>query len=116
MSEYVDISGSSNLDEGHMKVITIGEREILLARIRNKIYAMDNICPHMKGRLSHGLLVGTILVCPKHGTQFDLKDGRVLRWTEWTGAKQVLGKIVSFPRALTMYNVISEGGKVLVEV
>lgn len=116
MGEFVDISGCSSLREGQMRVIYVMGREILLARVRDRIYAVDNVCPHMRGRLSHGLLIGTILVCPKHGTQFDLSDGRVLCWTEWKGIKRTLGKIISFPRSLTTYNVISEGGKVLVEV
>ena len=29
-----------------------------------------------------GKLDGTIVTCPRHYSQFDLADGRVVRWTD----------------------------------
>ncbi len=44
----------------------------LLARVGDKYYAADNRCPHMGGKLSPGKLEGTVVTCPRHGSQFDL--------------------------------------------
>jgi hypothetical protein len=37
----------------------------------------------MGGRLWEGKLEGTIVTCPLHGSQFDLSDGHVIRWTNF---------------------------------
>ena len=39
----------------------------------------------MGGKLSQGKLEGTAVTCPRHGSQFDLTDGRVVRWLKESG-------------------------------
>ncbi len=68
----------SDLPEGGMRACKLGEREIVVCRTRDGIYALDNVCTHAKARLSEGRLRGVRLVCPLHGAAFDVRDGRVL--------------------------------------
>lgn len=104
------------LADGQMKMVTAGGKEILLARAGNNIYATQNRCPHMGGNLAHGVLKGTTVTCPRHHSQFDLRDGRVLRWTNWPGAVLFFAKIVRPPHPLKTYSVTLEAGNIYVEI
>ncbi len=77
--------------------------------------AADNRGPHMGGKLSEGKLEKTIVTCPLHHSQFDLRDGHVVRWTDWSGVKLSLAKVVRSPRPIKTYRVKIEGGRVVVE-
>jgi nitrite reductase/ring-hydroxylating ferredoxin subunit len=68
----------SDIQMGKMHVALIGEREIVVCRTKEGIYAVDNICTHAYARLNEGRLRGTRLICPLHGACFDVRDGRVL--------------------------------------
>ena len=114
MAKFIQVSGE--LADGTMKKVTAEGREILLARVGSIYYAAINRCPHMGGDLSRGKLEGTIVTCPRHSSQFDLANGRVVRWTTWSGPMLALGKIFKPPRPLTIYKTKVEGDKVLVEI
>ena len=58
----------------------------------------------------------TIVTCPLHGSQFDLRDGQVVRWLKGTGLIAMVGRVLKSPRPLAIYNVKVEGDKILVEI
>jgi 3-phenylpropionate/trans-cinnamate dioxygenase ferredoxin subunit len=68
----------SDVPEGKMHACAAGQREILVCRTKQGIYAVDNICTHAYARLNEGRLRGTRLICPLHGASFDVRDGHVL--------------------------------------
>ena len=115
MSKFIDVAKVEELGSGTMKKVFAEGREILLARVGDKYYATDNQCPHMKGDLSQGKLEGTIVTCPRHGSQFYVSDGQVVRWLKG-GLMSRLGGALKMSKPLRVYNVKVEGGKVLVEV
>ena len=45
----------------------------------NKFYATDGLCTHGRAHLADGLVMGTIIECPKHNGQFDFTTGRPQR-------------------------------------
>ncbi len=116
MDDFVEVGLVDELDDGNMMMSTIEEREILVARVGNNFYSADNRCPHMGGNLSGGTLEGTVVTCPRHHSMFDLKDGHVIRWTDWTGIKLIGTKILKSPRPLKMHEVKVEGEKILVKI
>ena len=106
----------SELADGSMTSISSKEGEILLARVGNDYYAADNRCPHMKGKLAQGTLEGTVVTCPLHGSQFDLKSVEVVRWLKGSGLLSKIGKALKSPQPLKTYNVMVTGDRVLVEI
>lgn len=114
MADYVEVSSVSELPDGVMKKMNVEGKQVLLARVGNDYYAADNLCPHLRGSLAEGRLEGTVVTCPRHGSQFDLKDGHVVRWTEWSGIKQSLAKTFKSPRPIKTYEVKVVGDKILV--
>jgi len=116
MSNSVEVGKASELEHGAIKEVLIEGREILLARVGDSYYAADNRCPHMRGKLSRGKLEGTIVTCPVHGSQFDLKSGEVVRWLKGTGLLSKIGKALKSPQPLKTYNVTVTGDSILVEI
>jgi len=116
MGKFVEVGKSGELAEGAMKGVVIEGREILLARVGDRYYAADNRCPHMAARLSEGSLEGTVVTCPRHGSQFDLSDGHVIRWAKMPALASAIARVVKRPRPLTTYVVELEGDSILVEI
>jgi 3-phenylpropionate/trans-cinnamate dioxygenase ferredoxin component len=116
MSKFVEVAKKGELAEGAMKEVSAEGRKTLLARVGDKYYAVDNICPHMGAALSAGKLGGTIVTCPRHGSQFDLIDGHVVRWTNFPSIVSALAKVIKKPHPLKTYAVKLEGDKVLLEI
>ena len=116
MASLVEAGKISELREGTIKDILVNGREILLAKAGGNYYASDNRCPHMGGKLSKGKLEGTVVTCPLHGSQFDLRNGQVVRWLKGSGLLSKVGKILKSPKQLTTYKVIVEDDKILIEI
>ena len=115
MSKFTEVAKIEELKSGTMKAVIAEGHEILLPRVGDKYYATDNRCPHMKGDLSQGKLEGTVVTCPLHGSQFDITNGRVVRWLKG-GPISKIGGAIKLSKDLMVYNVKVEDGGVLVEV
>ncbi len=116
MGRFVEIGGSDELKEGTMREVMVEGRKMLLARIGDVYHAAENRCPHMGGALSQGKLEGTIVTCPKHGSQFDLSDGGVVRWLRASGLISKVSRALKSPRPLVIYRVKVEGDRIMVEI
>jgi 3-phenylpropionate/trans-cinnamate dioxygenase ferredoxin subunit len=106
----------SELADGQMKMVTVGDKGILLAHVASNIFATQNHCPHMGDNLSRGTLHGTVVTCPRHHSQYDVRDGRVLRWTNWPRLVLFFVKILRAPRPLKTYPVTIEAGNIFIDV
>jgi nitrite reductase/ring-hydroxylating ferredoxin subunit len=71
-TEVVDVS---DLEAGGLRAIELHGRKLLLCRVADEIYAIENRCPHAEVPLTHGQLRGHELVCPFHGGRLDVRDG-----------------------------------------
>ena len=116
MADFVEVLKAGDLQDGQMKSVKAGGQDILVAKVVGKFYVAENTCPHMGGKLAQGKLAGTVVTCPVHGSQFELKDGSVVRWTNWPGVIVAVTKLIRRPRAIKTYPVKVEGDKVLVQV
>jgi nitrite reductase/ring-hydroxylating ferredoxin subunit len=52
------------------------DRVIALFNVDGTLFALDGVCPHQGGPLGEGELCGSIVTCPWHGWQFDVRTGR----------------------------------------
>jgi 3-phenylpropionate/trans-cinnamate dioxygenase ferredoxin subunit len=99
-----------------MKKVNVDGREILVARIGGRYYAADSRCPHLGGDLSKGELKSTIVTCPRHHSEFDLGDGHVVRWTDWSGIIQSVSRLFKAPHPLKTHELKIEGERILVRL
>lgn len=61
-----------------MKLIRMGDLEVLLINVNGNFYAYDNRCPHMGYPLFFGRLEGHVLTCGFHYAKFDVGSGEPL--------------------------------------
>ncbi len=111
-----EVGKTGDFKSGEMKMVIVDEKEVLIARVGESYYAADNRCPHMGGNLSKGKLEGTIVTCPRHQSQFDLKDGHIVRWTIWPSALVAVDQVRSRKRPLHVFPVIIDGDKIIVNI
>lgn len=116
MSNFVKAADTGDFQDGTKNKVTVEGKEILLAKIGGSYYAIDNKCPHMGGNLCAGQLKGSVITCPLHGSQFDVTDGRVVRWLKGSGILTAIGKVLKSPRPIKTYTVKVEGNDILIEV
>ena len=84
------------------KLVEAGGQKIAIFDLGGNLYAIENTCPHRGGPLSEGILAGEEVICPWHGSRFNVKTGAVTNPPARTGVR-------SFPVKI-------EGNDVLVEV
>jgi 3-phenylpropionate/trans-cinnamate dioxygenase ferredoxin subunit len=116
MSEKLEIGKTDDFKDGVIKGALVNGKEIIAVRIGNGYYAAAGRCPHMKASLSAGKLEGTVITCPLHGSQFDLKDGAVVKWVGMSGIALKAAGVVRLSRPLKVYKVEVSGDSILVEV
>jgi nitrite reductase/ring-hydroxylating ferredoxin subunit len=58
---------------------------VVLARAGGSIYALGDHCPHLGGPLSNGQISRGQIICPWHGSRFDLATGACRRGPATTG-------------------------------
>ncbi len=73
---YVKVAEKSQIPVGAMKTVKLGEKEILIANVNGKYYAIGGRCTHKGGDLGKGILEGAIVTCPRHKAQFDVTTGK----------------------------------------
>jgi 3-phenylpropionate/trans-cinnamate dioxygenase ferredoxin subunit len=61
-------------------IVEVNDHYIALFNVDNRYYAIEDRCTHDDGPLAEGELTGTVIECPRHGAQFDITTGRVLRF------------------------------------
>jgi len=52
---------------------------VALFHFSGDLFAVEDVCPHAGSELSTGELDGTVVTCPRHGSQFDVCSGRRVR-------------------------------------
>lgn len=62
-----------------IKQFYAGDSEILAVNLDNRILCLAGRCTHAGAPLAEGTLNKEALTCPRHGSQFNVTDGSVLR-------------------------------------
>lgn len=75
MSRWVDVCGADDLAEGGRRLVWREGREIVLFRVGDAHYALDDRCPHAGASLCSGRIEGRTVACRAHGLRFDLATG-----------------------------------------
>jgi len=95
MARHV-VAPVGEIPAGGCKLVSIGNRAIVVFNVNGEFFALANRCPHQGGNLIKGRLVGLIeasepgcyrysrrgeiIRCPWHGWEFDLRTGK--SWCE----------------------------------
>ena len=69
---------ASELAEGAMRRVFIGDTPIVLVRYQDRVCALSERCAHQGGPLSEGELRDGVLHCPWHDSQYRVEDGSLV--------------------------------------
>jgi nitrite reductase/ring-hydroxylating ferredoxin subunit/uncharacterized membrane protein len=77
--EFVTVLNEDELPPGGMRGIEADRARILLSRSSSgEVCAISSVCSHFGGPLDQGDREGDTVVCPLHGSRFDLCSGQVI--------------------------------------
>lgn len=72
------VCNTRELSEGQMMLAVINGQRVTVGKCSEGMFAFGDRCSHRGGPLSDGALIGCTVQCPWHGSQFDVRNGRVV--------------------------------------
>ena len=78
MADRTKVAQVSELPDNTMKAVKVGDQEIALVALGGQVYAIGDICPHAHCNLSDGEIDGDNVICPCHGSEFNVKSGKLV--------------------------------------
>jgi nitrite reductase/ring-hydroxylating ferredoxin subunit len=104
----VRVCDQSEVPVGRLKFVQAADKDLVIANVDSKFYALDNWCTHEQGNLSDGELQKNVLTCPEHEAKFDVTTGKV-----------VAGPDGESPDTITSertYKIVIQGNDLMVEI
>ena len=68
----------STLVDGKPQKISLGEKDVCVARIGEEVFAVADTCTHSDASLSEGEVSNYKIECWLHGAEFDLRTGEAI--------------------------------------
>jgi nitrite reductase/ring-hydroxylating ferredoxin subunit/uncharacterized membrane protein len=99
---YATVEDAKQLETDQMMLIHVDGKRIVLARKEKGFAAFADSCTHKGGSLAGGMMTCGTVMCPWHGSQFDVSSGAV--------------KAGPAKEPITAYDVDESGGKVRIAV
>lgn len=78
MSEFIEAATVDDIPESGKLCVEVDDRFVVIIRLDEKYYCIDDVCTHDGGTLGDGELKGNCLECPRHGAQFDVRTGEAV--------------------------------------
>jgi nitrite reductase (NADH) small subunit/3-phenylpropionate/trans-cinnamate dioxygenase ferredoxin subunit len=75
MAEFRTVCRLAELVEGEGKTVQVEGKLVAVFLEKGKLYALDDVCPHMGASLGGGWVEEGVVTCPWHGWRFRLADG-----------------------------------------
>ena len=75
---FTAVARADDVAENSMTRVRRDDFDLVIARQRGRVCALAHACAHLGGPLSEGTLKDGSVVCPWHGSEFALEDGRVI--------------------------------------
>ncbi len=101
MTLWIDIGALSDIPAQGARVVKTAQGCVAVFRTaEDRVFAIDDSCPHKGGPLSEGIVHGNAVTCPLHAWVFSLETGTA------QGADE--GSVQSYPARV-------EGGRVLLD-
>ena len=73
---YIKVMQSDELMPGEKAIVDVNGKKVLLVNYEGSVFALDNRCPHLGGSLGDGILENEKIICPRHGSRYDVRTGQ----------------------------------------
>lgn len=110
------------LEEGKSLCVKEGQVKLVLIKQGGAVFALENKCPHLNLPLGKGKIENGQIVCPFHGSRFDIQTGENKDWVAavvgiplpgWSRGLVAMGKK---PAPVKTFPVSVENGDVMVDL
>ena len=78
MSKWLTVGLCEEFKTGVPVHVEIDGTQIVVVKLADKYYAIEDVCTHDGGQLSGGCVDHDVIICPRHGARFSLKTGEAL--------------------------------------
>ncbi len=77
--DFIEIAPASELPSGERLFVDIADKPVVIFNIAGQLFAIGDVCSHDDGPLGDGTIEGNNIVCPRHGAEFDLRNGKAMQ-------------------------------------
>jgi 3-phenylpropionate/trans-cinnamate dioxygenase ferredoxin subunit len=77
VSEFIAVCSLDDVPAGEMRSFHVEGEDVAVAHLDGEIYAFGDVCTHAECSLAEGDLEETLVICPCHGSEFDVRTGEV---------------------------------------
>ena len=77
MSTWISVFSVDDIENGQHRVVDIDDTEVVIFKVDNDFFAIENVCSHDGGEIASGVLENGEIICPRHGARFCIKTGDV---------------------------------------
>jgi len=88
-NDFLEVAKVNEIPDGKMKHVEVDGKEVLIANIGDKFYAVSDRCGHMNALLTMGNLTGNTVTCAFHGSKFDVTTGKKLTEPNLTPSQEM---------------------------
>jgi len=78
MPDYITLAKVDEIPDGEVRAFDANGVPVAVANVGGSFFAFDDTCPHRQCSLAEGELEETTIVCPCHGSEFDIRTGDVV--------------------------------------
>jgi len=78
MAEWIDVGLEETCPLGKKLVVDTDAGKIAVFHLSQGFHAIEDRCSHDGGELASGICDGDKIICPRHGAQFCIRDGKAL--------------------------------------
>lgn len=102
MSDWIDIAPLDDVPQRGARVVKTRAGCVAVFRTADdKVFALDNTCPHKKGPLAEGIVHGAAVTCPLHNWVISLETGLVQGPDE--------GQVTTYPARVENGRILLDG-------
>lgn len=76
--EFTTVAKVDEVPEGEVRSYQVGGEDVAVANVGGELHAFSDVCTHAHCLLSEGDLEENRVICPCHGSEFDVATGDVL--------------------------------------
>jgi 3-phenylpropionate/trans-cinnamate dioxygenase ferredoxin subunit len=76
--DFVKVAKVADLPDPGKRTLQVEDSVVVLIRVGDRYYCIDDVCTHDGGPLGEGRLDDHAIACPRHGAKFDIRTGRPL--------------------------------------
>ncbi len=78
IEDWIPVCAIGEVEDGGHRVVDLDGTAVLVVRVGEGFFAIENVCTHDGGDLTGGCIDAGTIACPRHGARFDLATGEAL--------------------------------------